>query len=159
MSRRSLGGPAILFFACSKAPDIGNPTLGNWAQDADNAYVLLVFDGDCGFCTTSARWIEKRLADEVGVEPWQSLDLQSIGLTESDVTSAAWWIDDSGQPHRGHMAIGHALNSSHGVWRLVGRAIITPPVSWIARPAYWFVARYRYRLPGATDACRIPEAD
>jgi len=118
-----------------------------------------VFDGDCGFCTTSARWIERRLPESVEVEPWQSLQLDEIGLTRDDVVSAAWWIDDAGHRHRGHMAIGHALRAAGGFWGLLGWLITTPPLSWIGKPAYWLVARYRYRLPGATDACRLPDRD
>jgi len=126
---------------------------------ADTGAMLLVFDGDCGFCTTSARWIERRLPETVDVAPWQDLELDGIGLTRDDVVSAAWWIDDSGRCHRGHMAVGHSLRAAGGLWGLLGRLIITPPVSWAARPAYWLVARYRYRLPGATDACRLPDRD
>ncbi len=117
--------------------------------------MLLVFDGDCGFCTTSARWIQRRLPHDVGVEPWQALDLDQLRLTEHDVTSAAWWIDDSRGNHRGHAAIGRALIAAGGVWSLVGRLLITPPVSWLARPGYWLVARNRHRLPGATESCRL----
>jgi predicted DCC family thiol-disulfide oxidoreductase YuxK len=40
-------------------------------------------------------------------------------------------------------------------YRLLGRAMQHPPVSWVAAPAYRLVAKYRYKLPGATDACRI----
>jgi predicted DCC family thiol-disulfide oxidoreductase YuxK len=116
---------------------------------------LLVFDGDCGFCTASARWIEARLPESVPVEPWQSLDLEELGLTEHDVTTAAWWIDATGGRHRGHAAIGRALIEAGGVWGLVGRLIVTPPISWIARPVYALIARNRHRLPGATDACRL----
>ena len=58
--------------------------------------MLLIFDGDCGFCTTSAGWIERRLPDDVRVAPWQILDLEQYGLTESDVTSAAYWVDAEG---------------------------------------------------------------
>lgn len=118
--------------------------------------MMLVFDGDCGFCTSSARWIERRLPEEVAVEPWQSLDLDELGLTVTDVTEAAWWIDEAGGRHRGHRAIGHSLAAAGGLWGMIGKLILTPPISWLARPAYALVARYRYRLPGATDACRIP---
>lgn len=119
--------------------------------------MLLVFDGDCGFCTASARWIEARLpGGEVEVEPWQALDLDELGLTEHDVSTAAWWIDGDGRSRRGHLAIGHALIAAGGVWALIGRLMTIPPVSWLARPAYALVARYRHRLPGATDACRLP---
>ncbi len=119
---------------------------------------MLVFDGDCGFCTSSARWIEGRLPSDVAVEPWQSLDLDQIGLSVEDVTAAAWWIDADGR-ERGHRAIGRSLVAAGGIWRMFGRLILNPPVAWIARPVYALVARYRYRLPGATEACRVPSGD
>ncbi len=117
---------------------------------------MLVFDGDCGFCTSSARWIDARLPEGVPVEPWQSLDLGELGLTEADVTTAAYWVDASGKAHRGHMAIGHSLMTAGGLWGIIGRVIITPPISWLAKAGYAVVAKYRYKLPGATDACRLP---
>jgi len=118
-----------------------------------------VFDGDCGFCTTAAKWTEKRLPQSASVTPWQSLDLQEIGLTPADTTSAAWWIDDSGRNYRGHMAIGQALKAMGDWWGAIGVLITVPPLSWLGRPAYWLVAKYRYRLPGATDACRLPDSE
>jgi len=117
--------------------------------------MLLVFDGDCGFCTASARWIQRRLPHHVRVEPWQSLDLDGLHLTERDVTTAAWWVEASGVNHRGHAAIGRALIAAGGVWRIIGGLMVTPPVSWVARPAYWLIARNRHRLPGATESCRL----
>ncbi|MEZ5243606.1 MAG: DUF393 domain-containing protein [Acidimicrobiales bacterium] len=118
---------------------------------------MLVFDGDCGFCTSSARWIEARLSGHAAVVPWQSCDLGELGLTEADVTTAAYWIDESGTAHRGHRAIGLSLMTAGGAWAIVGRLIITPPISWLAGPVYRLVAKYRHRLPGATDACRLPD--
>jgi len=117
---------------------------------------MLVFDGDCGFCTSSARWIEARLPATVEVVPWQECDLDELGLTEADVTTAAYWIDDDGVAHRGHRAIGRSLMASGGAWRVIGRLVITPPISWLAVPVYALIAKYRYKLPGSTDACRIP---
>jgi len=90
-----------------------------------------VFDGDCGFCTASARWIKRRLPDSVAVEPWQSLELEEIGLSRDGISAAAWWIEDSGRHHRAHMAIGHAVHAVGGWWGLVGRAMVTPPISWL----------------------------
>ena len=117
---------------------------------------MLIYDGDCGFCTTSALWIKRRLPDDVPVVSWQSLgDLGTYGLTLEDVAAKAWWIAADGSPRGGHLAVGEALRAAGGMWGLAGRAVLTPPISWIARPVYALVARYRYRLPGATDACRI----
>lgn len=119
---------------------------------------MLIFDGDCGFCTTTARWIEDRLPAATAVEPWQALDIDALGLTEADVTTAAYWIDEAGTAHRGHRAIELALKQAGLPWRAGGILIGLPPFSWVAPYAYSLVAKYRYRLPGATDACRLPGA-
>jgi predicted DCC family thiol-disulfide oxidoreductase YuxK len=118
---------------------------------------VLIYDGDCGFCTTSARWVEERLPLGYPVVAWQSVpDLADLGLTERQVQTAAWWIDVDGTPHRGARAIARALIAMKGRWSLVGRALLVPPVNWLADLGYALVARNRYRLPGATDACRVP---
>lgn len=121
----------------------------------DNGTVLLIFDGDCGFCTTSAQWIERRLPDDVRVAPWQILDLDEYGLTEDEVTTAAYWVDDEGTPHRGHLGIGRSLIAAGGIWSVPGHLIIRPPVGWIAKPVYGWIARNRHRMPGASEACRV----
>lgn len=121
---------------------------------------VLVFDGDCGFCTASARWLEHRLRPGVDVTPGASADLDRLGLTGADVASAAWWVQPDGTRHRGHRAIAEALAaSSSWVWRLAGRLLRVPPLRWLGRPVYAVVARNRHRLPGSTDACRVSPDD
>lgn len=115
----------------------------------------LVFDGDCGFCTSSARWIERRLDADVRVEMWQSLDLEALGLTVDDVTTAAYFVDEDGSLHRGHAGIGRAFEYMALPFRVAGRAMQHRPIAWVAAPTYRLVAKYRYKLPGATEACRI----
>ena len=116
---------------------------------------LLVFDGDCGFCTSSARWIQRKLPEEVRVEPWQALDLDELGLTVADVVGAAWWLSPAvSRPARGHEAIGRALAAASGAWGVVGRLIVRRPVCWLARPVYALVARNRHRMPGGAPACQ-----
>jgi predicted DCC family thiol-disulfide oxidoreductase YuxK len=118
---------------------------------------MLIFDGDCRFCTSSATWIGHRLPDGVRVEPWQRLDLGAYGLTEHDVTTAAYWVDESGQKYRGHRSIAKALIAADGVWKPIGSALLIPPISWIAALVYFAVAKNRYRLPGGTPACKVPQ--
>lgn len=113
---------------------------------------MLIFDGDCGFCTASARWIKERGAP---VAAWQALDLGECPVTAAEFDEAAWWIDGSGVGHRGHRAVGHALKAAGGVWRPIGAMLLNPPVSWLAGPVYALVARNRHRLPGATGACSV----
>lgn len=119
---------------------------------------VLVFDGDCGFCTTSARWIESKWeADVACALPWQRLDADTMaryGLSSGDVTSQVWWIDERGR--RGaNRAVSAALRHGGGLWKFVGIALDLPPIRWAARPGYFLVARYRHLLPGATENCRV----
>ncbi len=120
---------------------------------------MLIFDGDCGFCTTTARWIEARVPSDISVVPWQSLDLSVYGLTENDVTTAAYFVDDSNVNHRGHKAVEMVLKEAGMPWRIAGIALGLPPFSLLAPVGYKLVAKYRYKLPGSTDACRLPTAD
>jgi predicted DCC family thiol-disulfide oxidoreductase YuxK len=115
----------------------------------------LIFDGDCGFCTTSAGWMRRRLPATVEVVPWQRVELDEIGLTKEQVSTAAYWVTASGERDRGHRAVGHALLRCGGGWKLLGRLCLVAPTSWIAAAVYRLVARYRYRLPGGTPACRL----
>ncbi len=119
---------------------------------------MLIYDGDCGFCTQSASWLKKLIGTptDVRVEPWQSLDLAAFGLTEDDVTSAAYWAADDGTLFRGHNGIAMALRAAGRPWSLVGRSMAVPPISWLAGATYSLVAKNRYRLPGSTDACKLP---
>ena len=119
---------------------------------------LLIFDGDCGFCTTSAHWIESRWSTEAGTAmSWQRLGserLSELGLSKDDVMSRAWWFDARGV-RGGERAVAAALIAARGGWGVLGRLIDTPPIRWLAKPGYFLVARYRHKLPGATEACRL----
>jgi predicted DCC family thiol-disulfide oxidoreductase YuxK len=119
---------------------------------------LLVYDGDCGFCTRSASWIARRLPPTCRAQPWQALDLASVGLSEADVTTAAYWIEPDGRRRRGSEAVAAALVAAGGAWRPLGVLLGVPPLSWLARAVYRLIADNRHRLPGSTEACRVPGA-
>jgi predicted DCC family thiol-disulfide oxidoreductase YuxK len=114
----------------------------------------LVFDGDCGFCTTSANWLAK--GSHVDVVPWQFLDLDSVGLTVDQVSTAVWWLSDDRPVEHSSRAIGLALRARGGVWSWAGWALLVPAVRPVADLVYRLVARNRHRMPGGTPACRIP---
>jgi predicted DCC family thiol-disulfide oxidoreductase YuxK len=118
----------------------------------------LVYDGDCGFCTTSANWISRRWPEEDGptAAPWQYLSPNAIseaGLSRADLKRSAWWIDGH-RREEGSRAVARALIAAGGLWATVGWVLLVPPISWVAPLGYRMVARYRYRLPGGTPACK-----
>ena len=117
---------------------------------------LLVFDGDCAFCTTSVERGRHLLTVFPEAKPHQWADLNELGLTERDVTRYAWYLDGA-RRYRGHAAVAAVLRLQRGVgWRFLGHLLVTPPFSWAAALAYRFVARFRHRLPGGTPACAMP---
>jgi predicted DCC family thiol-disulfide oxidoreductase YuxK len=121
--------------------------------------LLLVYDGDCGFCSASARWVSGKWTgvNRAHAIPWQELTpsgLAELGLTEDDVACAAWWFK-GGLRFRGHLAVAHSLLLAGSGWRLVGRLLLA---GWVQRPAaygYEVVVRNRYHLPGGSAACRV----
>lgn len=115
---------------------------------------VLVFDGDCGFCTTWAhRW--QRWSGLEHVEPWQFLDLDELGLTQEQCERAVQWVDEADVAHEANWAVVAAMRHRGGPWGFVGRLLALPGIHHLAGRAYRLVARYRYRLPGGTPACRV----
>ena len=116
---------------------------------------LLIFDGDCGFCTTSARfvsrWVDRR--DRYDVRPWQELDLAALGVTEADCIEAAQFVCRDGSVVAGHRAIAAGLTHGAPAWRPLGHLLTLPGVSQLAARVYTWVADHRYALPGGTAAC------
>ena len=118
---------------------------------------MLIYDGDCSFCSSSARWITARWNGPQQAVAWQHLgagQLERLGLTLDDVRGAAWWIDASGIS-RGHLAIARALRAAPGWPSVVGHILLVPPFRWLAAGVYPLIARWRHRLPGGTPACRM----
>ncbi|WP_232678663.1 thiol-disulfide oxidoreductase DCC family protein [Nocardioides sp. R-C-SC26] len=115
----------------------------------------LIYDADCGFCTNAARWAERR---GVAVRAWQAIpDLAAVGLTEEMVTAAAYWVGPDGEARdAGAMAIARGLEHSGGWRRPVGRVLRMRWVRPLAALVYRWIAANRYRLPGSTEACRLP---
>lgn len=116
---------------------------------------MLIYDGDCAFCTRCAEWARRRLPSGARVVAWQSLpDLAALGLTEADVTAAAYWVD-RGRLFRGHRAIAASLRAIGGGWAVLGAIVALPPFTWVARALYALVARNRHRMPGGSAECKV----
>jgi predicted DCC family thiol-disulfide oxidoreductase YuxK len=115
---------------------------------------VLVFDGDCGFCTTWAGRAERwwRLDH---VEPYQFIDLEPLGLTAERCAEAVQWVGADGTVSSGERVIVAGLRHRGGVWGVLGRLIALPGMVQLAGIAYRIIARNRFKLPGATPACQI----
>ena len=118
----------------------------------------LVYDGDCGFCTSSVRWVRRlRLGADV-VIAYQDADLPSLGLTPQVCDEKLQWVDDD-RISSGHEAVARMLLASALPWRPLGALLLAPGVSWLAARVYDWVADHRGSLPGGTPACALPRED
>lgn len=120
---------------------------------------LLVFDGDCAFCTRSVRFVERRIRRHPRIAAWQSLDLAELGLTQEDCEKAVQWIGADGTRAEAHVAVARTLVYGRRGWAVLGRIILLPGVRSLAGVVYRWVARNRHRMPGGTAQCNLPASE
>lgn len=117
---------------------------------------LLVYDGDCGFCTSSVRFIRRRVPTSAEIVAFQSTDLDALGTTRERAAREVLWVDRRGHVCGGAQAAGKLLMDAGGAWWPLGALARVPPFRWIAHGLYRLIAANRHRLPGRTEACAIP---
>ncbi|MFW3170385.1 thiol-disulfide oxidoreductase DCC family protein [Geodermatophilus sp. CPCC 206100] len=120
---------------------------------------VLVYDGDCGFCTRTAGFARRLLGADAEVVAWQAADLAGLGVTAARARHEVLWVPRPGAALGGARAVAAALRAAGGWWALLGGVLALPPVSWLAAGCYRVVAANRTRLPGGTPACAVPPAD
>lgn len=120
---------------------------------------LLIFDGDCGFCTSSVRWLAGKLVARqrttVTTTPYQWLDLAALGVTEQRAAREVLWVNEAGRVTGGAQAFACWLQRDRGAWAVLGRVLQAPLVRPLAALVYRLVASNRHRLPGGTPACAV----
>lgn len=108
---------------------------------------LFVFDGDCGFCRKWATWVERRIDGGATFVTFQSIDLDALGLSVAEVSTASYWVDERGRRFRGNRSFARALRRASGAWRLLGVVGDLPVVRHGLSVVYRWVAGNRHRLP------------
>jgi predicted DCC family thiol-disulfide oxidoreductase YuxK len=116
---------------------------------------VLIFDGDCAFCTSCVRLMERWIRPRAEAVPWQFADLAELGVSEAQASDAVQWVGVDGAVRSGHEAIAAMLRASGPAWRPLGRFLLLPGISALAAKLYELVAANRHRLPGGTPACRL----
>lgn len=119
----------------------------------------LIYDMDCGFCTRSAKWIERHWSGDVrpqlvGGQMLADADLATNGLTRERLAAEAVWVD-RGQVLGGADAISASMKAATGWVHLVGVLISLPGLAQLGRLVYPLVAKHRHQMPGGTDACKL----
>lgn len=113
----------------------------------------LLYDGDCAFCTRVATWVAAR--GNVQIQPWQRRDRLPDGLTEDDVNTRAYWLEDDRPVAGGAEAIARSMQARGGLYGPYGSLLRTRLMRGIAERSYSKIAHHRHQLPGGTDACKL----
>ncbi|GAU70197.1 hypothetical protein SSP35_17_00520 [Streptomyces sp. NBRC 110611] len=117
---------------------------------------VLVFDGDCGFCTTSVAFAERRVRPRCRSVPWQFADLRALGIPQERAEHEVLWVTPAGTVYGGAHAVAKLLLSAGRGWAPLGALLTLPPLRWAAHRVYRLVADNRQRMPGGTAACALP---
>ena len=116
----------------------------------------LIFDGDCGFCTSTANFVVEKSKTPITAVAWQLTDVAQYGLLQPQAADRVWLVVGS-ERFGGHEAFAQLLILQRNpLLTGIGRAIVLPPICAVSSLAYRLVARYRHRLPGGTPACKLP---
>lgn len=145
------------------SPTRGDAAMGRARVTGDNPVdksprrvPLVLFDADCGFCTSSARAMTRPwLGADAEARSFQSQDLAALGLTVDKCAESLHVLAD-GDVFTGGAAIARVLRAGRWPWPILGTFLTLPGVRWITERAYRAVARNRQRLPGGTDSCEMP---
>ena len=81
--------------------------------------------------------------------------LTQYGLTRADADHDAWVITSSGERFAGAAAVTQVLATLGGRWGVLAAILGFPPVAWLARRAYRWIATNRSRLSGVWGT--VPE--
>ena len=116
---------------------------------------VLIFDGDCGFCTSAANFIVARSSVPIEAVAWQLTDVSDFGLTEAQTAARVYFVA-GGETFGGHLAFAQMLWAQRNLaLKAIGWLMTVPPFCWLASVGYALVARFRHRLPGGTPACAL----
>ena len=122
-----------------------------------DGFPVLLFDGDCAFCTAAVEWAQRWIQPHVPMVAWQFVDLAALGLTPEQCQTSIQWVRAPGSAATEAVAAAELLRSGSAPWPLVGRVMAAKPVIGVANAAYRLIARNRHRLPGATPACQVAQ--
>ena len=119
---------------------------------------LWLFDGDCGLCEVGSARIRRVVDPPVEMAPYQSVDLDALGVSRSDVLAGPILYQPDGTYLVGPEAMATMLSLSRRPFHAVGRAMLAPGVRHGLRHLGPRLYRARHHVPGAGASCDATSA-
>lgn len=135
-------------------PEKSSPTSAS-PNSAGQELPVLVFDGDCGFCTTVARHFEKRSFTPLTIAAWQLADLGALGLTPAQASAQVYLVTERGTFGGAECFAELMRIQGDPFHRFVAWGMRLPGIRRLFAWGYRRVAANRQRLPGGTPACAM----
>jgi predicted DCC family thiol-disulfide oxidoreductase YuxK len=114
----------------------------------------VIYDGDCAFCSTAARFAQRRIAKNLSYQPYQFADLTALHLTQLQCQQALQFVKNN-KLSSGHNAVIGILISGNLFFKLLGLILKLPLVNQLAKLGYHWIAKNRSKLPGGTPTCNL----
>ena len=118
---------------------------------------ILIYDGDCAFCSSTIRVLQRFMKSHPPMEPFQFTQVANYGLTKHECATEIKFVDFDGKIHGGEAAFKRLFFETGGVWRFLGGFLAMPLVRQASGLVYRWVAKNRHSLPGGTPTCSLPK--
>ena len=122
---------------------------------------VLVFDGDCGICTTLAGVASthvRRPGDGLVISAYQDLDLAPLGLSAAQCDEALQWVAPDGTVSSAQNAVARLLLRGRLWQRPAGLVLLMPGVNWVAGWSTAGSRRIATAFPGEPPPVRCRQA-
>ena len=109
---------------------------------------VVLFDGNCDFCTAQARRLARYAGNKVGLRSFQDEGVLDAfpGLTYEACMEEMTLVESDGRLYGGAEAFVRAMGVGHAFLGKLFFVYYFPGVRWIADQTYAWIARRRYRL-------------
>lgn len=84
------------------------------SNDQDPQTALMIYDGECGFCTYWARRWRQKVGPSLEITPLQNEATRPEGYTQQTLEEAVHLVSTDGEIYRGAEAVFHAFAMRRG---------------------------------------------
>lgn len=121
------------------------PTENELVHDSDDS-VLMLYDGDCGFCTYWAKRWKQKVGPSLEIAPLQDAERRPERLSLTSLEEQLHTVESDGTIRRGAEAVFSALSSRPGFALGWWCYRYLPGFRWISEFAYRLVANHRMQV-------------
>ena len=122
---------------------------------------VLYFDGECGFCARSVRWVARRdRGGRIAFAPLQGRLAGEHGLARHAANDGGTMVvlrEGDGRVFLRSDAWIEVVRALGGGWRVLTilRLVPRPVRDWV----YRWIARHRHRFSGVAGTCGLPDPE